>query len=616
MTDGLSTKESIAPPRRRIAMFMVLAAAFTVVALVSGIAYFSLLYGATVTTEKMLHDRTHRLVEDEVRRIKELLDPIAAQLDLFAILAGAQHIERVSSEGLAEALSLAVVRMPGVAMAEFQGVDRHIHRVVRMPDGSYLYDDTVQAEHSLYLLEGRLWQAGPRVFWSPPLWSSEIGQTVIKVGVPIESADGALAGAFVVTVAIGELSRRISEATDGGAGVYFILVDRNKVLAHHRLINPRGLDLSVVTPLPAIDGVNDAVLAAIWSKPAPSMWFDPDIHDLGHVAEVQGKKWLFVHQPVAGYGPSPWLVGRYFPIGEVTSTISNLASGAMVGAATLIFAFLLATFVSLRVGRLIGTITLAARAIGRLELDQVHYLPSRVREIDDAGYSLDRARAALRWFGAYVPKGLIPRIMEAGEAGLPSQKELVTVMFTDIVQFSDETRGLVGDEVVELLNEHFTLLHTCIERECGVVDKYIGDAVMAVWGGISGPSDHADAAVRAALDIVRTVQDDNVTRRSAGKRPVRIRVGIHTGPVVAGNIGSIGRVNYTVVGDSVNVAQHLEQTGKEFMAISDEVIVLVSADTVAALQEHSLISLFQGATVFRFGKTDSEAVEYFRVPLV
>ena len=132
--------------------------------------------------------------------------------------------------------------------------------------------------------------------------------------------------------------------------------------------------------------------------------------------------------------------------------------------------------------RLIGTITSAANSIGRLDFDQVHYQSSRVREIDDAGYSLDRARAALRWFGAYVPKSLIVRIMQAAEAALVSRKQLVTVLFTDIVHFSQI--GSPVAEVADMLNQHFAILGTCIEREGGLIDKFIGDAAMATWGSL------------------------------------------------------------------------------------------------------------------------------------
>ncbi len=600
--------------RRQIPMLMVLVPAFTIVALVASVSYLLLLYGAAATTQRMLHDRTHRLVDDEVRSVRELLDPVVAEIELSSIIAGVPQEGRDSSDRLAEVLSLALIRMPGVVMAEFVRADRHAHRVLRTPDGPAWRDESLQAESSPKLLQGMSWQAETGVFWSPPLWSSVIGQPVIRVGMPIKGAHGGSADALVATVALGELSERILESGNEGNGGNFILVDHDKVLAHRRMIDPRGLGLSEQAPLPRIDQVGDPVLAAIWKKPATSMWFDQDLRDLGHVAQVSGRRWLFVHRLVSGYGPERWFIGRYLPVDEVTGPFQNLGRGALVGGATLIVAFLLATAISFRVSKLIGTITTAARAMGRLDFDQPHYRSSRVREIDDAGYSLDRAREALRWFGAYVPKNLIGRIMEAGEAGLASRQQVVTVMFTDIVQFSRMTRGLPVAEVADLLNQHFALLGACIEREGGQVDKFIGDAVMAVWGGISGPADHADSAVRAARAVVRALEDDNAARRHSGKHPIRIRIGIHSGPVIAGNIGLPGRVNYTVVGDTVNISQHLEQAGKDLMAGDDEAIVLVSIDTVALLQDQSIVGQFRGAPISRYDEAGNELFKFFKLP--
>ena len=99
-----------------------------------------------------------------------------------------------------------------------------------------------------------------------------------------------------------------------------------------------------------------------------------------------------------------------------------------------------------------------------------------------------------------------------------------------------------------------------------MIDKYIGDSVMAVWGGLSRMEDHADHAMRAALAIAQVIREDNAVRRAAGQPPIRVRIGLHSGPVVVGNIGAPGRVNFTVVGDTVNIAQRFEQLGKEFMA--------------------------------------------------
>ena len=599
--------------RHQMPLLVMLVTAFGVVALVASVSFLLLLYGAAATTERMLHDRTQRLVDDEVRSVRELLDPVVAQIELSSIIAGVPQEGRDSGDRLAEVLSLAMIRMPGVVMAEFVRTDRHVHRVLRTPDGPAWRDEALQAEPPRKLLQGMSWQAGTGVFWSPPLWSSEVGQPVIRVGMPIKGANGGSADAFVATVALSELSERMSDSGNDDQGGNFILIGHDRVLAHRRMVDPRGLGLSEQVPLPKIDQVGDAVLSAIWNKPAPSMWFDQDLHDLGHVAEVSGRRWLFVHRVVSGYGPEPWYIGRYLPVDEVTGPFQNLGTGALVGSATLIFAFLLAAAISFRVSRLIGTITSAARSMGQLDFDQVHYQSSRVREIDDAGYSLDRARAALRWFGAYVPKSLIARIMQAGEAALVSRKQLVTVLFSDIVHFSQITRGSPVGEVADMLNQHFAILGACIEREGGLIDKFIGDAAMATWGSLSGSDDQADSAVRAALAIVTALKADNATRRRAGKHSIRIRIGIHAGPVLVGNIGSPGRVNYTVVGDAVNIAQRLEQAGKDVMAAEDEVIVLVSADTVALLRDRTLVDLFRGMPIACHDEAGNELVRYFRL---
>src|SRR4029077_6688756 len=157
--------------------------------------------------------------------------------------------------------------------------------------------------------------------------------------------------------------------------------------------------------------------------------------------------------------------------------------------------------------------------------------------------------------------------------------------------FTPHAEDLAEQDTADLLNHHFALVGACIEREQGVIDKYIGDAVMAVWGGLSRMEDHADHAVRAALAIADVIREDNATRRAAGEAPIRVRIGLHSGPVVVGNIGAPGRVNFTVVGDTVNIAQRFEQLGKEFMSPADEVVVLVSGNTLAGVKDRAALGI-------------------------
>ena len=170
----------------------------------------------------------------------------------------------------------------------------------------------------------------------------------------------------------------------------------------------------------------------------------------------------------------------------------------------------------------------------------------------------------LRWFEVYVPRALVERLMGLGTAGtLASVEREVTVMFTDIAGFTAFSEGRPAAEVAQFLNRHFAMVSESIEATGGTVDKFIGDGVMAFWGAPEAQPDHAERAARAALAIAQALRIDNEARRAAGEVPVRLRLGLHTGPVTVGNIGAPGRMNYTIIGDTVNAAQRVEALGKD-----------------------------------------------------
>jgi len=471
-----------------------------------------------------------------------------------------------------------------VSAVGFATLDLKLHRALRLPDGQVTRETISLIDQPRGLERFRELQTSHHTFWGALFWSEALMQPVLNVRTPVRRIDDAFIGGLIATVAVGDLSYLIGDASQGGDGRYFILVGRDKVLAHRRLVDPRGLGLSETKPLPTIADVGDHVLASIWDPPVRSKRIDHALGSFGHVAKAEGKEWVFVYREIRRYGPDPWLVGQYYPLEEATGDLNRLANGAIVGAATLAVAIVLALLMGLSMARSIRTITSAAEAIERLEFEHPLHKRSRLREIDDAGQSLDKARGALKWFGAYVPHRLVFRLMELGESAVASRRRDVTVMFTDIVGFTPQAESLLEQETADMLNHHFALLGACIDQDQGVIDKYIGDCVMAVWGGLSKMEDHADHAIHAALEMARVIRQDNLERVAAGKTPVRLRVGIHSGPVIVGNIGAPGRVNYTVVGDTVNVAQRFEQLGKEFMHEGEDVIVLVSGDTIAAMK--------------------------------
>ena len=599
--------------RLRLPLIAALALAFVSLSLISGIAYIAVLAGATNTAEKLFVDRAARVVDAQLAAIRIKLDAITDHMQMVAALAGSGRLDISSPVDMREALWVMMTQVPAISSAAFATFDLKMVRVARRPDGHVIRDTVSLADLPRGLERFRELQTSHTTIWGALFWNETLKQPVLNVRTPIRRIDDAFIGGLLATVALGDLSILIGEASHESAGRYFILVGNDRVLAHRRLVDPRGLDLTADRELPTIKEVGDPVLARIWSPPIRSPQLDRGLGDIGHVIEAEGRRWVFVYSKLSGYGPESWLVGQYFPLEEATSDLARLTNGAIVGGATLAVAALLALLIGLSMARSIRTITSAAEAIERLEFDQPFHRSSRLREIDDAGHSLDKARGALKWFGAYVPHRLVFRLMELGEDAVRSRRRNVTVMFSDIVEFTPQAEDLPEQQTAELLNHHFALLGACIDHELGVIDKYIGDSVMAVWGGLSRMEDHADHAVRAALAIARVIAEDNAMRRAAGKPPIRVRIGLHSGPVVVGNIGAPGRVNFTVVGDTVNIAQRFEQLGKEFMKEGDEIVVLASGSTLGAVRDHDALGLGPLKPEKRMVKGHDDPVEVYRL---
>jgi adenylate cyclase len=137
-----------------------------------------------------------------------------------------------------------------------------------------------------------------------------------------------------------------------------------------------------------------------------------------------------------------------------------------------------------------------------------------------------------------------------------------SILFADIVGFTARCEALPPEEVAAFLSHFFSLAADAVFRFGGTLDKFIGDAVMAFWGAPLPQDDHAERSVRSALDIFRGLKRWNDERRAAGQDPVEVRVAIHSGPVVVGDIGSETRVDYTVLGNTVNIAARLEEFGQ------------------------------------------------------
>lgn len=184
----------------------------------------------------------------------------------------------------------------------------------------------------------------------------------------------------------------------------------------------------------------------------------------------------------------------------------------------------------------------------------------------------------------YMSKEVADQLLSEGDLQLGGKEQKVTVMFSDVRRFTTIAEALGPRQTVSLLNEYFTEMVDVIFLHGGILDKYMGDGIMALFGApLVGPND-ADNAVAAADDMMARLAELNVRRVATGQEALEIGIGFSTGPTVVGNIGSQRRLEYTVIGDTVNLASRLEGATKQYGAK-----IMLSEMTVRELKRPATI---------------------------
>jgi adenylate cyclase len=230
-----------------------------------------------------------------------------------------------------------------------------------------------------------------------------------------------------------------------------------------------------------------------------------------------------------------------------------------------------------RMSHSINAITAQARKLQTLAEPDPVQVASHIKEIHELGSTVHLAQRAISSFARFVPKEIVRRVVDNSiSTTLGGVKQEITLVFTDVQGFTTIAESADPDVLMLQTSRYFAVLTEAFLAEGGTVDKFIGDAVMVFWNAPDPQPDHVARACRAALSAKAAGERLNAAFEAEGLTPFFTRFGIHVGEAVVGNVGSTERMNYTALGNTVNLAARLEglnkQVGTAILASEDVVM--------------------------------------------
>ena len=598
--------------RLRVPIWLVLALAFAglvvlTTAVVAARLYSSALRSTTDLVAEMGDTRTAALAA----AVKAELQPAEYSSRFLSAYILSDRVSVMDERRIQDLLLGSLAASPQVIGVAFIRSDLYTMAAARSVNGMPFATTALSAlEDPLFRLVYRNGATLQQPDWGEPVYWPGLNVTGLPLLAPLRR-DGQVIGVIATLISVPDFARRVLNRTRERGINAFVLLDDTSLIVHSALADGafKGSDEQ---PLPKVADMADPVLRAF----DPVHPDDPAIHRNVQLNfsvqshDVGGTDWIFLSRAVDVVGTKPWIAVLSVKGSDIGAQVENLQMALWISLAVAAAAVLGALYLGRSISRPIHHFAGAIRHLSALEFEKTQPMKgSWLREFDIAAEAYNGMRSGLTWLSTYVPRTLVPALMDPDSAESFTAKEReVTVLFTDIIGFTSIGHRLGPAALARFLNRHFEILGEVIEAEGGTIDKYIGDSVMAFWGAPIAQGDHAERAARAAVEIGRRLREDNARRKRKGLNPVRVRIGIHTGPALAGNIGATGRINYTLVGETVNVAQRLEQFAKEIDDGHSEVIIVASREVAGRLPveipqhplgKHAVVERAEPMPVFR-----------------
>lgn len=533
-------------------------------------------------TYTLLNDKAVLVMEAFVERITDRVSNVEPSVAALTRIYGQGQIDLERTDRRTALLEGMLAADQAIRAIVVYSRDFNAEGVYRDNKGNFEF--TTRAESVSPMIEEalRTIRLGDPPRWGPPVHVA--GETFMNVAAPL-ARNGRLEGYVVAAVGIDGFSAIVEDVGRKFSSAVALLYGSDTVFAH---TTPSGqlvpLEAKEQDPTVPLDQLSGPILSRFSDrKPLEGFRRAFDAGVSVSTVETDDGPFVVLTREIKGYGPEPWYAVLFQPDYEVMDEVHRLRGSFLLGLALLVLSVIVAIFTGRAIARAIGRVAPEAERIARFEFDAVGHLPaSRIYEVDSEARAFNAMVEGLRTFSLYVPRQLVHRLLQRGFAeATRSRSQEATVLFTDIVGFTALSEHMTAEEASCVLNAHFAGLVACVEEELGMIDKFMGDGMMAFWAEQDVP-DHADRAVRAALAIKRHAEACAAQSRLNGEPALRIRIGVHSGSGIVGNLGAPDRVNYTIVGDTVNVAARLESFGRNVDASADA-IILASEGTVDRL---------------------------------
>ncbi|VVC77232.1 Adenylate cyclase 1 [Aquicella siphonis] len=408
----------------------------------------------------------------------------------------------------------------------------------------------------------------------------------ITVASPVLDRNGNVTGVFGVDMRLDFLTKFINEVKVTPHGFAFIITTKENLVAYPQL-----------GPFTTY-GVHNEDLINVHKQATPLIDKSIDKYKKTGLYEFgirdHGETYIVTYHEVPDLANHGWLIGVITPTNDFVSFLKRVhLITLLVSFCMLILGIIIVSRLVARVVKPINMLVRETDKIKRFELEGEITVQSRIKEVLYLRNSISSMKQGLKHFQRYVPKMLVRQLIEVGQdVSVGGERKELVVFFSDIENFTTISEAMNPNQLMEQVCEYFEVMTQVILAEKGTIDKYIGDSIMAFWGAPIEEDHPCERAAKAALECQTKIANLNAKWKKQGKPQMHTRMGIHLGEAVVGNVGSSERINYTALGDTINIASRLENINKVYhthIVVSDAVYEIIKDKFVLRLVDHVVV---------------------------